>query len=270
MRMEITPMKRRNKQIGLVVTLIVAFLCMSYMSTLEVQASDSFIQLTLNSSEDSSVVPPLQILFLLTVMALLPAILVTTTSFTRIIIVLGFSRSALGVQQSPPNQVLIGLGLFLTLFIMSPTINTINETAIEPYKAGEINQEQVLERCGEPMRKFMFSQVGSKELALFADIAGVPVKNLKYEDGDLPTVEELPTRVLIPAFIISEIKTAFILGFIIYVPFIVIDMVVASTLMSMGMMMLPPVMISLPFKILLFILVDGWDLLIGNLVQTFR
>lgn len=248
----------------------VFFVIFSNLTTLSVHASDSFIEFTVNTSEDPSVIPPLQMLFFLTIMALLPAILVTTTSFTRIIIVLGFSRSALGVQQSPPNQVLIGLALFLTLFIMSPTITTINETAMQPYSAGEITQEQALEKTIEPMRKFMFSQVGSKELAVFADIAGIPQEQLKYEQGDYPTTEELPTRVLIPAFIVSEIKTAFILGFIIYIPFIVIDMVVASTLMSMGMMMLPPVMISLPFKILLFILVDGWNLLIGNLVSTFH
>ncbi|WP_105618044.1 flagellar type III secretion system pore protein FliP [Vallitalea okinawensis] len=250
--------------------LTVLFLGNSYvMEVHATEAVDSLMEVTINSGDDQSVIPSLQMLFLLTIIALIPAILVTTTSFTRIIIVLSFVRSALGVQQSPPNQVLIGLALFLTLFVMGPTLSEINENAFQPYTEGVISQEEVMERSIEPMREFMFSQVGADELALFSDIAGIEVLEPTAYDG-YPTREELPTTVLIPAFIISEIKTAFILGFIIYVPFIVIDMVVASTLMSMGMMMLPPVMISLPFKILLFILVDGWGLVIGELMKTFQ
>ncbi|TCT15089.1 flagellar biosynthetic protein FliP [Natranaerovirga pectinivora] len=182
------------------------------------------------------------------------------TSFTRIIVVLHFVRSALGTQQTPPNQVLVGLALFLTFFIMSPVITNINEQALKPYSAGEINQEEAIEIGIEPLRKFMLTQVNDKDLSLFLRIA---------EINEVSTFDDIPTSVLIPAFIISELRAAFIIGFLIYIPFLVIDMVVASTLMSMGMMMLPPVMISLPFKILLFILADGWSLVIGELVKTF-
>ena len=172
---------------------------------------------------------------------------------------LHFLRSAIGTQTSPPNQVLIGLALFLTLFIMSPVFTQINEKAIKPLDAGEITQEEALEIGMEPLREFMFGQTQVKDINLFCEIA-----NVTYEDK-----EEITNTVLIPAFIISELRQAFIIGFIIYIPFIVIDMVVSAVLMSMGMMMLPPTTISLPFKILLFILADGWDLVIGNLVKTF-
>ncbi len=250
----------------LIIPLII-LLCLFSLFHIKTMAAEPILEVTLNNGEDPSVIPNLQILFLLTVIALLPAILISTTSFTRIIIILSFTRSALGIQQTPPNQVLIGLALFLTLFIMGPTMSEINEVAWQPYTQGQISQEEVMEKGLIPMREFMFNQVGAKELQLFTDIANIEYK--EATEGTYPTSQEIPTRVLIPAFLISEIKTAFILGFIIYIPFIVIDMVVASTLMSMGMMMLPPVMISLPFKILLFILVDGWNLLIGQLVQTF-
>lgn len=207
------------------------------------------------------VVTSLQILFILTIISLAPSILIMMTSFTRIIIVLHFLRSALGTQQMPPNQVLIGLALFLTFFIMSPMLGQINENALQPYTAGQISQEEAIERGVEPLREFMFRQVENKDIALFASIAQMePVQ----------TIDDIPTRVLMPAFIIGELKKGFMIGFLIYIPFIVVDMIVASTLMSMGMMMLPPVMISLPFKILLFVMVDGWNLVIGNLLQTFR
>lgn len=261
-------MKRSTKILKLTCLSLIFFTLFVTFRT-QALAADPLIELNLNQGEDPSVVPNLQILFLLTIIALIPAILMTTTAFTRIIIVLSFIRSALGVQQTPPNQVLIGLALFLTLFVMGPTLNEVNEVAWQPYTQGEIGQEEVIEKALDPMREFMFNQVGADELQLFADIAGIEAVVPASADT-YPSQEEIPTRVLIPAFIISEIKTAFILGFIIYVPFIVIDMVVASTLMSMGMMMLPPVMISLPFKILLFILVDGWNLLIGEIVKTFH
>ncbi len=193
---------------------------------------------------------PIKILLFLTVITLAPSILIMLTSFTRIIVVLHFLRSAIGTQTSPPNQVLIGLALFLTLFIMSPVFTQINEKAIKPLDAGEITQEEALEIGMEPLREFMFGQTQVKDINLFCEIA-----NVTYEDK-----EEITNTVLIPAFIISELRQAFIIGFIIYIPFIVIDMVVSSVLMSMGMMMLPPTTISLPFKILLFILADGWDL----------
>lgn len=201
----------------------------------------------------------IKILLVLTVIALAPSILIMLTSYTRIIIVLHFLRSALGTQSTPPNQVLIGLALFLTLFIMHPVFTEVNEQAIKPLDAGQITQEEALEAGMEPIREFMFEQTQRKDINMFCEIAGVT-----YD-----TKEDIPTQVLIPSFIISELRTAFIIGFLIYIPFIVIDMVVASVLMSMGMMMLPPTTISLPFKILLFILADGWNLVIQNLVKTF-
>ncbi|HHW67368.1 MAG: flagellar biosynthesis protein FliP [Epulopiscium sp.] len=213
------------------------------------------------------VVTSLQILFILTILSLAPSILIMMTSFTRIVIALHFLRSALGTQQTPPNQVLIGLALFLTLFIMGPTFSEINEQALKPYTAGQISQEEAIENAMKPIRNFMFRQVRNSDLNLFMGIAQMdPIENT----DDVSITDQIPSRVLIPAFIISELKTGFMIGFLLYIPFIVIDMVVASTLMSMGMMMLPPVMISLPFKILLFVMVDGWNLVIGQLVQTFR
>jgi len=215
------------------------------------------------STDDSSdgLSSTLQILILLTVITLAPSILILVTSFTRILVVLHFTRTATGLQTTPPNQVLIGLALFLTLFIMSPVFMEINEQAIKPLAANEITQEEALERGLDPLRDFMFKQIRNEgDLTLFCNIAGIE---------EVETLDEIPTYVLIPAFIISELRIAFYIGFIIYIPFIVIDMVVSSTLMSMGMMMLPPTVISTPFKILLFIVVDGWSLIIGELVQTF-
>ena len=203
----------------------------------------------------------LQILILLTVLTLAPAILIMFTSFTRIVIVLSFVRSALGSQQVPPNQVLIGLALFLTFFVMAPALGTANEQALQPYLRGEISQQVALDRAAVPFREFMLKQTSEKDLALFTALA-------KAKRPANPS--EVPMLVLIPAFTISELKTAFEIGFLIYVPFLVIDMVVASVLMSMGMLMLPPVMISLPFKLLLFVMVDGWNLVIGSLLRSFH
>jgi len=202
----------------------------------------------------------LQILFLLTILTLAPFILIMMTSFTRIIIVLSFIRNALGTQQIPPNQVLIGLALFLTLFTMAPVGIKINNDALQPYLKGEITQQVALNKAMKPIREFMLKQTREKDLALFVNIAQAKVNNLS----------DIPMHIIIPAFIISELKTAFQIGFIIYIPFLIIDMIVASTLMSMGMFMLPPVLISLPFKILLFILVDGWNLVIKTLIIGFR
>lgn len=203
----------------------------------------------------------IQILFLLTILSLAPALLIMMTSFTRIIIVLSFTRNALGTQQMPPNQVLIGLALFITFFIMSPVITDINTNAFQPYSKGEITQEQAITKAMDPIRSFMLKNVKEKDLALFLNLSQTkqPIKS-----------SDIPTTALIPAFIISELKTAFIIGFYLYIPFIMIDMVVASTLMSMGMMMLPPVMISLPFKLLLFVMVDGWNLVVKSLVMSFN
>ncbi|GAC43141.1 flagellar type III secretion system pore protein FliP [Paenibacillus popilliae] len=203
----------------------------------------------------------LSLLLLLTVLSLAPAILVLMTSFTRIVVVLGFVRTSLGTQQMPPNQVLIGLALFLTLFVMSPTIGEINQVALQPYMQGEMDQTQALEQASIPIKKFMFSHTREKDLLLF----------MKYTQTEKPTTyQDVPLTVLVPAFAISELKTAFQMGFMIFIPFLVIDMVVASTLMAMGMMMLPPVMISLPFKILLFVLVDGWYLIVKSLLMSFN
>jgi flagellar biosynthetic protein FliP len=202
-----------------------------------------------------------QLLLLIGGISLVPALLFTVTGFTRILIVLGFIRSGLGTPTAPPNQVLVGIALFLTLFVMAPTFNAINKDAIEPLRANKISQETALKRAETPMREFMFDQTRTKDIALFAKLA--KLKEPK-------TRADIPTYVLIPAFTISELKTAFQIGFLIFLPFLVIDLVVSATLMSMGMVMLPPVFISLPFKILLFVLVDGWNLITQSLVQSFH
>lgn len=203
----------------------------------------------------------MQILFILTILSIAPSLLIMLTSFTRIIIVLSFTRNAIGTQQMPPNQVLIGLALFLTFFIMSPVITEINETAFTPYTNGEISQEEAIKKASEPIRTFMFKYTREKDLALF----------LKLGQVNQPLAKsEIPTSSLIPAFIISELKTAFEIGFFLYIPFLMIDMIVSSTLMSMGMMMLPPIMISMPFKILLFVMVDGWSLIVKSLILGFK
>ena len=193
--------------------------------------------------------------------SLIPALLFTVTGFTRILIVLGFIRSGLGTPSAPPNQVLVGISVFLTIFVMAPTFNAIKKDAIDPLNHHKISQTQALTRGQEPLRQFMFRQTRQKDLALFAKLA-----HLKQPK----TRADIPTYALIPAFIISELKTAFQIGFLIFLPFLIIDLVVSSTLMSMGMMMLPPVFISLPFKILLFVLVDGWNLVTQSLVQSFH
>ena len=214
-----------------------------------------------SNAGSSSLSASLQMLLVLTVLALAPSILIMMTSFTRIIVVLHFVRSALGTQTTPPNQVLVGLALFLTMFIMSPVISNVNANCVQPFQKGELTQEEALNEGLKPIREFMFKQTNRSDIKLFLDIEG---KNTEVDSED-----EVPTMVLMPAFIISELRTAFIIGFLIYLPFIVIDMVVASTLMSMGMMMLPPTTISMPFKILLFVLADGWNLVIGQVVETF-
>jgi len=203
----------------------------------------------------------LVMVFLITVISLAPALLVMTTSFTRIIVVLGFLRQALATQQTPPNQVLIGLALFLTLFIMMPTYREVNEEAVQPYIRGEIGQVEAFEAALAPVREFMFRQTRPKDLALFLQISG---------EGRPNSPDDVSTLVLIPAFVVSEMTTAFQMGFIIYIPFLIIDMVVASTLMAMGMMMLPPIFVSLPFKIIMFVLADGWSLLLGSLSRSFN
>lgn len=203
---------------------------------------------------------PLRILITLTLIAIAPVLIICLTSFTRIIIVLHFTRNALNTQTSPPNQILLGLALFLTFFIMSPTIAQVRTEAIEPFDKGQITQEEAFTAAMKPIREFMYGQTQTKDVKLFLEISG---------DEWTGNLEDIPNAVLIPGFMLSELRMGFIIGFLLYIPFIVIDMVVASTLMSMGMMMLPPTTISMPFKILLFVLADGWNLVIGNLVKTF-
>ena len=246
--------------------MLVVFLVISPVSAAPEDPSDDYsITLSVPDNDDStSLSSTLQMLLLLTVISLAPSILILVTCFTRIIVVLHFVRSALSTQTTPPNQVLIGLALFLTFFIMSPVFSRINTEAIQPMQSGEITTEEAFEKGLGPLREFMFKETRTKDLSLFADIAGI-----NTEDNPIESTDDIPTSVLIPAFIISELRTAFIIGFIIYLPFIIIDMVVSSTLMSMGMMMLPPTVISMPFKILLFVLADGWNLIVGNLVKTF-
>lgn len=212
------------------------------------------------ATKPGEVATTIQIFLLLTVLSLAPSLLVMTTSFTRIVVVLSFLRTAMGTQQAPSNQIILALSLFLTFFIMTPVWQQINQEAYQPFKAGALSQEQAFARAVAPVRKFMLTQTREKDLALFVSLS----KQARPRNAD-----EIPTLTIIPAFMISELRTAFQIGFLIYIPFIVIDMVVASVLMSMGMMMLPPVMISMPFKILLFVLVDGWGLVISSLVKSF-
>lgn len=206
------------------------------------------------------VVSAIRVVLMLTVLTLAPAILILMTSFTRIIIVFSFLRQALGVQNMPPNQMLVGLSLFLTFFIMGPALKDMNEKGLQPYMNGAINQEQALTEVMAPLRKFMFSQTRPADLLLFVNLSKIEKPK---------TLAEVPSLVLIPAFIISELKTAFQIGFIIFLPFLIVDMVAASVLMAMGMMMLPPIVISLPFKIMLFVMVDGWSLIVGSMVKSF-
>jgi len=209
----------------------------------------------------AQVATSLQILLLLTVISLAPTLLVLLTSFTRVIVVLGFVRTAIGTQQVPPNQVLVGLALLLTFFIMQPVITDINKNALQPYMKQKISQSVALDRAAIPLRKFMFKQTREKDIQLFYALSKEPQPKVQAD---------VPTYLLIPAFVISELKTAFEIGFAIYVPFIVIDMVVASILLSMGMMMIPPILISLPFKILIFLLVDGWNLTVSAIFQSYK
>lgn len=213
-----------------------------------------------DATQPDQVATSLKILFVLTVLSLAPALLIMVTSFARIIIVLSFLRQAIGTQQLPPNQLLIGLALFLTFFVMAPTFGKINSEALQPYLNNQMSQDAAFEKGVAPLRKFMLKQTREKDLGLFINLA---------HEKKPKTLEDVPTYVVIPAFIISELRTAFQIGFMIYIPFLIVDMVIASVLMSMGMMMLPPVMISMPFKLMLFVLVDGWYLIVGSLVKSF-
>ncbi|OJV64679.1 MAG: flagellar biosynthetic protein FliP [Clostridiales bacterium 38-18] len=255
--------EHKMKKLGIV--LVVLFMLTLLPSNIgfaatEIQLPDINVSIS-SENGDVQVANSIQILVLLTVLSLAPSILIMMTSFTRFIIVLGFVRRALSLQATPPNQTLIGLALFLTLFVMAPVFTDVYENAYVPLQEGTVSLEEATDLAVEPFREFMFAQVRSKDLALFLDIADIQEVN---------TNEDIPITVLIPAFILSELKLSFEIGFLIFMPFIVVDMIVASTLMALGMMMLPPVMISLPIKILLFILVDGWHLVIEKLVLSIR
>lgn len=237
------------------------FICLLMPKMAQAQVTLPTVNLGFKSTDNpQEIVSALKIVIMMTVLTLAPAILIMMTSFTRIIIVLSFVRQALGTQQMPPNQLLVGLSLFLTLFIMAPFFNKINHDALDPFLNNRISQQEALDKALLPLRSFMFNQTRDQDLSLFVRLAKVPTPK---------TRADVPTTALIPAFVLSELKTAFEMGFIIYLPFLVIDMVAASVLMAMGMMMLPPVVISLPFKIMLFVFVDGWSLLIGSLVKSF-
>ena len=254
-------MKELFKKILLIVTISFSLICFfdlqnGWSMTLPT------VQFGLNDSDEpEKIATSLQVMFLLTILTLAPSFLVMMTSFSRVIIVLSFLRQAMGTQQTPPTQVLIGLGLFLTFFIMEPVWSDINQNALQPYLGERINQVEAFGRAKVPIKNFMFKQTRKKDLALFVNLS----------DGQPPQgIEEISLKTLIPAFIISELKTAFQIGFMIYIPFLILDMVVASVLLSMGMMMLPPVLISLPFKLMLFVMVDGWHLTVGSLMRSFN
>ena len=249
----------KRKIFFLVLIFISTFVWSEMVPSVEALSLPS-IQLGVDDVEEpEKVSSALQILFLLTILTLAPSILILTTSFARIVIVLSFLRQAMGTQQTPPTQILIGLGLFLTLFVMGPTWTEINNKALQPFLKEEISQTDALKKAEMPLKTFMLRQTREKDLSLFVDIS-----------GDQPTTnQEIDIRSVIPAFIISELKTAFQIGFLIYIPFLILDMVVASILLSMGMMMLPPVLISLPFKLMLFVMVDGWYLTVGSLMRSF-
>jgi flagellar biosynthesis protein FliP len=248
-------MKRR---VSLLTIALGAFCCSAAHAQMSLPKLNIGMEATKNPQDVSA---SLQVLILLTVLSLAPAMLIMLTSFTRIIIVLGFTRSALGTQQAPPNSVLVGLALFLTFFTMAPVWTKVNAQALQPYKQHQISLDQAIDRGGAPVRQFMFDQVREKDLGLFVRLAHLKTPK---------TEADIPTFVLVPSFLISELRTAFTIGFLIFIPFLIIDMLVSVTLMSMGMMMLPPILISLPFKILLFVLVDGWHVIVKSLVMSFN
>ena len=256
-----------KKEKVLIILFSLFFIVVAIMTSSSVYAAQSLSLPNINLSMSGGTTEPekvstlIQLVILLTILSLAPAILLMVTSFTRIVIVLSLLRHALGTQTMPPNQIIVGLSLFLTFFIMAPVFNRVNDEALKPYYEEQISGQQAFEKAAAPVKVFMLKQVREKDLSLFVKIANEK-RPAKPEDISLTT--------LIPAFAISELKTAFQIGFMIYLPFLVLDMVVASVLLSMGMMMLPPIMVSLPFKLLLFVLVDGWYLIVGSLVQSFH
>lgn len=256
-----------NKRLMQGLFFVVGFLFI-VMQTQSIHANPSSIDINLSNGTGEALAT-LDVLVLLLLLSLLPALVLMMSSFTRIIIVFSFLRNALGLQQSPPNQVLVGISLFLTLFIMSPVITTITQTAYEPYSRDEITQQEALDLAAIPLKEFMLRQVDSASMNLFLDLS-----NTTLEINETQTIQEqmmdLNLEVIVPAFVTSELKRAFLIGFLLFIPFLIIDLIVASTLMSMGMVMLPPGMISLPFKVMVFILADGWGLLMQSLIRSFN
>lgn len=251
---------KTSRLILILLLVLVAVLTSSCAGTSELQAPGVTLSVDPSSTDPQQVSTGVELLVLLTVLSLAPSILVLGTSFTRIVIVLSMLRSAIGTPTIPPNQVVIGLSLILTFFIMSPVYTRIDQEAIQPYLKKEITQETALAKAMEPVREFMFKQTRQKDIALFLNMNGSPAPQ---------TTDDVPSLTLFPAFVLSELRTAFTMGFILYVPFLVIDMVISSVLLSMGMMMLPPSLVSLPFKILVFVMVDGWYLIIQSLSLSF-
>ncbi len=247
------------KRMAVLITVLLGGLCLGQMALAQMSLPSVNLGFK-NADSPTEVVGVIKLVIILTILTLAPAILILMTSFTRIIIVFSFLRQAIGVQQMPPNQLLVGLALFLTFFVMGPVFDEMNANAIQPYLKGTMKQEEALDKSLKPLRAFMFNQTRPDDLGLFLQLGRVV---------EPKTRADVPTSVLVPAFIISEVKTAFMIGFIIFLPFLIIDIVVASVLMAMGMMMLPPVVVALPFKILVFILVDGWSLLVGSVVKSF-
>jgi flagellar biosynthetic protein FliP len=255
----------KNKNLYIIFTLIILFAATSFAQQTQQTQSLSFplpkLDVQVGSSDNpQDVSVTLQILLLMTILALAPSIMIMTTAYLRIIIVFHFLKSALGTQQMPPGQLLAGVALFITFFVMAPTWNKVNEEALKPLMDEKITTEEAYNKGIEPIREFMFRNVRDEDLGLFISLA-----NMKRPDNR----SELPTYIVIPAFVISELRTGFIIGFFLFIPFLMVDMIISSILMSMGMMMLPPMLVSLPFKILLFILVDGWNLIIGSVVRSF-
>ncbi|MGL4774127.1 MAG: flagellar type III secretion system pore protein FliP [Clostridium sp.] len=242
------------------ISLIGIFGVSAYATPGNVQVPDINISLG-NDGTPSDYVSNVKLLILFTILAVLPSVIIMVTSFTRIVVVFSFLKSAMGAQQSIPSQVLVGLALFLTIFIMTPVYNEMNENGFKPYMENKITQEEAISEGLKPLKEWMLKQTRQKDLELFVEVSGVDQNEL--------TKENVPLNVLVPAFAISELKTAFQIGFLIFLPFLMIDMVVASVLMSMGMFMLPPVMVSLPFKLLLFVMVDGWYLMVRSLIMSF-
>ena len=258
-------MKNNKKRIIFTLMMALGIMMFCTISAYAAPSSTDLPQLNISLGDKSSTpqdyVSSIKILIFFTIISLLPSIVIMMTSFTRIIVVFSFLKSAMGVQQAVPNQILTGLAIFLTLFIMAPVYNEMNTNGIQPYLENKITQEQAIEEASKPLKAFMLKQTREKDLELFVDISGADKENLTKENVSFTT--------LIPAFAISELKTAFQIGFLIYLPFLVIDMVISSILMAMGMFMLPPTMVSLPFKLILFVMVDGWYLLVKSLVQSF-